>query len=311
MFPAIIRWSSAFPLEQRRAPRPSLSTSAALPAAQATLHVGPPTPLISAIVNGATFLAKGAAPNSFVSIFGINFGSTDTASNVFPATSFDGLSVTASGSLVPLYYVFGSAGQINLVLPSDLPETGDVPIQVKTSQGESATFQLKMAAADVGLFRIADPSKPTRNNGAILFANTAWRVMPASMAMAIGFPSCSGAAPAAVCGQPAKAKDVLELFVTGLGKATPHGDPNGQLLATGTLAPVDGSTIYNTVAMPKVTIGGLPATVGFSGIAPGNAGLYQINVTVPDGVPVNDDVPVVVTMPSGSTDTVTIAIQAG
>ena len=142
-----------------------------------------------------------------------------------------------------------------------------------------------------------------------MFANTAWRVMPSSMAAAIGFPSCANATPATVCGQPAKAKDVIELFVTGLGKATPNGDPNGQPLATGTLAPADASTIYKTVATPDVKIGGLPAAVTFSGIAPGNAGLYQINVTIPDLVPTTDDVPVVVTMPGGSTDTVTIAIQ--
>jgi hypothetical protein len=40
-----------------------------------TLPVGPPIPVINAIVNGATFKAKaGSAPNSFVSFFGLNFG---------------------------------------------------------------------------------------------------------------------------------------------------------------------------------------------------------------------------------------------
>ncbi len=276
----------------------------------ATLQVGPPVPFITAIVNAATFLARGAAPNSFVSIFGINFGGSDTTSDVFPSTSFDGVSVTAEGSAVPLYFVFGSSGQINLVLPSELATTGNVAVQVKNATGVSSTFELKMAPDDVGLFRIADPSDAARNNGAVLFAGTAWRVMPASMATAIGFPGCANATPATVCGQPAKAKDVIEIFATGLGKATPNGDPSGQPLATGTLAPADGSTIYKTIVMPTVKIGGIGAAVSFSGIAPGNAGLYQLNVTIPDGVPTNDDVPVVVSMPDGSTDTVTIAIQA-
>jgi uncharacterized protein (TIGR03437 family) len=275
----------------------------------AVLNVGPPVPFVTAIVNAATFKAKGAAPNSFVSIFGVNFGGS-TSSNVFPSTSFDGISVTASNVKVPLYYVFGPTGQINLVLPSELIDSGDVSVEVSNAQGASATFQLPMAPVDVGLFRITDPSDSARNNGAVLFAGTAWRVMPASMAAAIGFPACTNAALATACAQPAKAKDVIELFVTGLGKATPNGDPNGQPLATGTLAPADGSTIYKTVATPTVTIGGLAATVSFSGIAPGNAGLYQINVTVPDGVPVGNDVPVVVTI-GNSTDTVTIATQAG
>jgi uncharacterized protein (TIGR03437 family) len=64
-----------------------------------------------------------------------------------------------------------------------------------------------------------------------------------------------------------------------------------------------------TLQQPSVTIGGVPAVVLFSGIAPGNAGLYQIDVTIPDGIQPNDDVPIVITMPNGSMDTVTIAVQ--
>ena len=275
-----------------------------------TLQVAPPIPVINAIVNGATFTAKGAAPNSFVSFFGLNFGSQDTASNIFPATQFNGVSVLFNGVEAPLYFLFGSAGQINLVVPSELPESGTVTVQVKNPQGASTTFPLKMAASDVGLFRILDPSNAARNNGAVLIANTAWRVMPASMAAAIGFPSCAGASPAANCGQPARVGDNLQIYLTGLGKATPGGDPNGRPLPTGSVAPANGSTVYVTVRTPKVTIGGVPAQVLFSGIAPGNAGLYQINVTVPDGVQPGDDVAVVVTTTDGSTDTVTIAIRS-
>jgi uncharacterized protein (TIGR03437 family) len=68
--------------------------------------------------------------------------------------------------------------------------------------------------------------------------------------------------------------------------------------------------LYKTVETPTVTIGGVPAVVEFSGIAPGNAGQYQINLAVPSGVQPGDNVPLVVTMPDGSTDTVTIAITS-
>lgn len=275
----------------------------------ATLIVGPPVPSITAVLNGATFKAKGAAPNSFVSIFGTNFGTQDTPASIFPATVFNGLSVLFNGTPAPLYYVFGSLGQINLVLPSELPETGTVNVQVKTSQGTSAGFPLHMAPADVGMFRIPDPSKPSRNNGAVLFANTVWRVMPASMATAIGFLPCDGLAPAVACGQPAASGDAILIFLTGEGKATPNGDPAGQPIATGSVAPTSGTPLYRTVQTPTVTVGGIPAQAVFSGISPGNAGLYQINTTVPDGVQPGDDVPVVVTMPGGSTDTVTIAVR--
>jgi uncharacterized protein (TIGR03437 family) len=279
------------------------------PSNTATLSVGPPVPSITAVVNGASFKAKPVAPNSFVSIFGFNFGTGDTPASIFPATAFNDVSVLFNNVPAQLYFVFGSLGQINLVVPSNLPETGTVTVQVKTAQGTSAPFMLQMAASDVGLFRIPDPSKPVRNNGAILFANTVWRVMPASMASAIGFPNCSGATPATVCGQPAVSGDSLQLFLTGLGKATPNGEPTGQPLSPGSVAPVNGVPLYRTIAAPSVTIGGIPAPVAFSGITPGNAGLYQINVTVPDGVAINDDVPIVVTMPNGSTDTVTIGTR--
>ena len=59
-----------------------------------------------------------------------------------------------------------------------------------------------------------------------------------------------------------------------------------------------------------MTIGGIPATVAFSGLTPGYAGEYQIDVTVPSGVASGDAVPVVVTM-LGVSDTANISIQPG
>ena len=273
------------------------------------LAVAPPTPTISSIVNGATFRNAPVAPNSFVSIFGTNFGTQDTAANIFPALDFNGVSVLFNGVAAPLYYVFGSLGQINLVLPSELPESGSVMVQVKTPKGVSTPFPLQFSLANVGIFRIPDPSNASRNNGAVLLANTAWRVMPLSMAVALGFAVCDPGSPYVACGQPAKSGDVIQIFLTGLGKATAGGDPGGAPLATGTVAPTSGNPLYMTLQQPSVTIGGVPAVVSFSGIAPGNAGLYQIDVTIPDGFQPNDDVPIVITMPNGSRDAVTIAVQ--
>jgi uncharacterized protein (TIGR03437 family) len=269
-------------------------------------------PVIHAIVNGATFQAGNnpSAANSFVSLFGLNFGTEDTKSNIFPATSFNGLSVLVNGTAIPLYFVVGSGGQINIVLPSELGASGNAAVEVMTAQGTSASFQLALAADSVGIFRIGDPSNPKRMNGAVLFSNTAWKVMPLSMATALGFPSCASVTTVSICGKPAKVGDQIQIYLTGLGKATPNGDPNGKVLPTGSLAPTDGSVLYKTVETPTVTIGGVPAVVEFSGIAPGNAGQYQINLAVPSGVQPGDNVPLVVTMPDGSTDTVTIAITS-
>ncbi len=60
--------------------------------------------------------------------------------------------------------------------------------------------------------------------------------------------------------------------------------------------------------IPTATIGEIPAKVGFAGIA-GYVGLYQINVTVPQGAPSGSAVPLVLTIGSVTSNTVTIAIQ--
>jgi len=116
-------------------------------------------------------------------------------------------------------------------------------------------LQLEDVGGDPGIFRVADPSKASRKNGAVLFANTAWLVMPASMATARNLTSCAGLPVAATCGQPAGAGDYIQIFITGLGKATPGGDPNGKMLPTGSVAPANGSVLYQTVQKPAVTIG--------------------------------------------------------
>jgi len=274
---------------------------------------GPPPPTILGVRNGGTFQLKdathGGAANSFVSIYASNLGTSDTAQSVFPATSFNGLSVLLNGKSAPLYYVFGSVGQINLVLPSELPQTGVSMLTIQTSAGTSAAVSLTLAPTDVGVFRLTDPSNSARQNGAVLIANTAWRVVPASMAAALGWTACTGLPASSVCGQPAKPGDVLQIYFTGAGLATPNGDPSKSPVATGSFAPADGSTIYDTVVVPTVTIGGLPAQVLFSGIAPGNAGLYQINAIVPSGTQPGDNVPMVITT-GNTTDTVTIAVSS-
>jgi len=98
------------------------------------------------------------------------------------------------------------------------------------------------------------------------------------------------------------------LYLTGLGLATPNGNPNGQPLTTGDVPPADGSVLYETVATPTVTVGGLPVKVLFSGMSPGFAGLYQIDFQVPDGV-IGDDIPVVVSISGSPADTRTVSIQ--
>jgi uncharacterized protein (TIGR03437 family) len=159
------------------------------------------------------------------------------------------------------------------------------------------------------MFFYQDPTISTRRNAVALVGNTQWIAMPTSMAAAMGLPNdCASISTASTCGQPAHIGDALQLFVTGLGKVAANGDVNGTLLPTGTVAPANANPLYKTLTTPLVTIGGAPATVQYSGIAPGFAGLYQINVQIPAGIPTGDDVPIQISMPGSVTDTATIAV---
>jgi uncharacterized protein (TIGR03437 family) len=273
------------------------------------------TPTITSLDNGASFTPKStAAPGAFLTLKGTGLGSAESL-GVYPATQANGVSVTINGITAPIFDLEASGGTINLLAPSELPSTGTVPVQLKTANGTSSVFTLNMAATVPAMFGLTDPNKPTRRNALAVDSTTSSVAMPISMAEGIaktlGLPPdyCTAANPTAYCGQPASAGDTIVLYATGLGIATPNGDPAGQPLLTGQAAPADGSVIYNSVATPVVTIGGAPAALSSSAIAPGFAGLYQINVQIPASAPTGDDVPITLSVAGSSTDTATIAIH--
>jgi uncharacterized protein (TIGR03437 family) len=270
-------------------------------------------PSISAIVSAGSFEPQApAAPGSILSLFAANL-TGQTGSGLFPVTAFAGLSVTFNGVRAPLFAVVPEANQINVLAPSELAEKGQVDVRITTAQGTSAVFPLQMTTASPGIFRINDPTDPGRQFAAALLANTAWLAIPDSVAEALGMPAgCAenGIDPKAYCGEPLRPGEYLQLFLTGLGRATPDGNPDSPTLATGQVAPAGGALLYHTVLLPEVRIGGMPAQVAFSGLTPGYAGLYQINAIVPQGIPAGDMVPIQVTTPNGLTDTAMIAVQA-
>jgi uncharacterized protein (TIGR03437 family) len=63
------------------------------------------------------------------------------------------------------------------------------------------------------------------------------------------------------------------------------------------------------LTLPAVTIGGVAAQVTYSGLAPGFAGLYQVNAIVPNAVASGDDINLVLSIGGVESNTVTIAIQ--
>jgi uncharacterized protein (TIGR03437 family) len=273
----------------------------------------PASPEVQAIVNGANFTSGKVAPGSFLSIFGKGFGSNDNL-YAFPSTQVNAISVQIGGEMAPISSLIGSQGQINVVVPNDAPIYGALPLTVETPDGpqdmESMTA-ISMVSAAPGIFLVNDPSDSSRRVAAALFANTSWLVLSAAQTTALGLPACTpGGVATVACGGPAQPGDSVEIYVTGLGKATPNGDPNGAVLPTGQAAPASGNPIYKTPQLAVVTVGGTAATVQFSGLAPGFAGLYQVNFQIPAGTAAGENVPLQISMPGSTvTDSATIAIQ--
>jgi uncharacterized protein (TIGR03437 family) len=92
---------------------------------------------------------------------------------------------------------------------------------------------------------------------------------------------------------------IAVLWGTGLGEVTPR-------VAAGAAAPAAGAA---TVARAEVTVGGRPARVLYCGLAPGFAGLYQINIEIPADAPLGDMLPVQVIVAGRGSNNAFVSIR--
>ncbi len=186
-------------------------------------------------------------------------------------TELGGTSVRINNILAPLFFV--SAGQINAQVPFGLP-AGTYPVQVFLEGTATVAQDVTIADVSPGIFSL---NQHGTGDGAILHATTFQLVTP---------------------GDPAAAGEFLSIFCTGLGALdTP--------VVSGDIPP---TPVPRTVSTPQATIGGIPAVVDFSGLAPGFVGLYQVNVIVPSGLaPGSHDL--VLTIDGVPANTVTVSVQ--
>ena len=86
---------------------------------------------------------------------------------------------------------------------------------------------------------------------------------------------------------PASVGDVLVMYCVGLGTVKPA-------VTAGEAAPSNPPS--KATELVTATMGGQPTIVQFAGLTPGYAGLYQVNMTVPSGIPPGPQVPVEVSV---------------
>lgn len=176
-----------------------------------------------------------------------------------PTTLAD-TTVLVNGVAAPLYYT--SFSQIAFQMPVNTP-TGVATVQVKRTDGSiSNSVTVNVAAGAPKLLQLFGGPYAAAIN-----AKDVSLPMPTSFS--------SSAFPA----HPATAGDTLEFFAIGLGPTNPS-------VATGQPAP--SGTLANLIGGATVSFGGglfsPNVTPDFVGLAPGFAGLYQINVRVPSGL---------------------------
>ena len=199
-------------------------------------------PVISAVTNAASYRTDAISPGSLISIFGTGLaGVTASAPGLPLPLSLADVSVTVHGVVAPLLFV--SPQQINAQVPSAVA-AGSASIIVRVSGILSSAAMVTLSTAAPGIF--------TGEEG---------RAAALNQDHSPNQPE-----------HPAPAGSFVSVFFTGQGPVDRPVDDG---------APAPAGPLAKAAGKVSATIGGLPAEVQFAGLAPGYAGLAQINLKVP------------------------------
>jgi uncharacterized protein (TIGR03437 family) len=215
----------------------------------------------ASVVNAASNQAGAIAPNTFVTIYGQNLawvtrglsGEDLTGDQLPTVLSGTGVRVWIGQIAANVYYV--SPEQINVLVPSNLkPGTMQMRVQVDSIYGPALDVTLTRAAP--ALFQ-----------------------MDASGAIAV-----HGDGSVATSDAPARPGEIVALYATGLGATTPAAVYSKIPHAA---APLNDMNTF------EVRLDGKPLDplrMLYAGVAPGFAGLYQINIKLPDDIGDNPEI---------------------
>jgi uncharacterized protein (TIGR03437 family) len=226
------------------------------------------------VANAASYqpITASLAPGELITLFGTGLSSVTMAmqgGEAFP-TTLGGVSVSIDDIPCPIYYV--SSTQISVIVPYEVAsnQTGLANIQVTNNQVPSNVVQMYLSDSAPGAF--------SQNQNGLGYA--------AALHAATGAEITSN--------DPAEPGEYISLYLTGLGTVTPAiGD--GALGPSNTLSISDlfnagNLTVFFNDYGPIGSVGNV-GNIQFAGLAPGLAGLYQINVQVPtSGLALGDNV---------------------
>ena len=205
------------------------------------------------VVNAASF-EPGLSPGSIYTLFGSGLtmitGIVQATSTPLP-TSLKGTALFINNTAVPLFAVANVNGQeqINFQVPYELAGVRTASIEVDNNGWRSPALSLDVVSEQPGIF-LADGVRAAALHLSDYQLITGQR--------------------------PAEEGETIILFTTGLGPVD-FPPPTGM--------PAQVNPLSRVISPPRVMIDRSDAEVLFAGLAPGFAGLYQINVRLPRGLP--------------------------
>ena len=210
------------------------------------------------IVNASDYSSGPFAPNSVLTIFGANLAwdtrqlaETDIVNDTLP-TTLGSVAVYIDNWPVPLIYV--SPTQINFIIPGNEVD-GSVPLRVVREGVTGPEITIQLIGAAPALFALAGYAIATRTDGTLLTPDA-----------------------------PASAGDVVVVYATGLGKTLPNPGPGVIPLTPDPVAARSALNVYlNGVAIN-------PSFIFYAGVTPYSAGLYQINMFLPNDAPTDPEI---------------------
>jgi uncharacterized protein (TIGR03437 family) len=219
-----------------------------------------PLPPIKSVTNAASYIGGAVSPGEMVTIFGTGIGpaaaagaTTDPATGKL-ATTIGGVQVLFNGTPAPMIYA--SSTQVSAVVPYEMALISNPSVWIGYAGQISNAYPLIVAATAPGLFAQNASGSGT---GAILNQDNS-----------LNGPS-----------HPAAKGSIVQMFMTGEGQTTPLGI-TGKITGV-TLPPPQ---VTPAPVQPILVSTGGQALYTYAGEAPGMvAGVMQLNVQIPAGVP--------------------------
>jgi len=232
------------------------------------------------VLSAASYAAgQPLSPGSFVAIFGTHLSNGLNQSPTAPYQTQLGVTQAyLAGRALPLQ--FAADGQINAIVPYDVPVNTTLQLVVSNGPALSVPEPVIVASAQPAVF-----TKDQSGKGAGIVVG----VKPDSTNYLVD------------ASHPLVPGDVATIYCAGLGPVNPASTAGAAASTT---------VLSSTTSAVTVSIGGQNAQVLFAGLAPGYVGLYQVNALVPAGVPVGGDVPLLLSVAGQQSPPVTVPVSA-